>query len=123
MTAGATKIGLPSSRAETAVVTSLRARPETMQLRRGDESYLTIRVEMPEVWDTLRLEAAPTSPVLMVKTHALDALYPEGIDPNEFVMKLNGFEVRNEDETLAEAGAIDGSTFLLTFRRRRPIRN
>ena len=42
--------------------------------------------------------------------------------PDEFVLKLRGFEVLNEDVSLAEAGAIEGSIFLVTYRRRRPVR-
>jgi hypothetical protein len=106
-----------------AVVTSLRVRPGTIRLWRDRQPYITIRVEMPEVWDTVRIEAPPTAPVLNVKTQALAALYPEDADAGEFVMKLNGFEVRDEGVSLADAGATDASTFLLTFRRRRPVKS
>jgi hypothetical protein len=37
-------------------------------------------------------------------------------------MKLRGLEVLDEGRTLAESGAIDGSIFLLSHRRRRPVR-
>jgi hypothetical protein len=42
--------------------------------------------------------------------------------PEEFVMKLRGWEVLDESASLTDAGAIDGSIFLLTYRRRRPVR-
>ena len=44
-------------------------------------------------------------------------------DANAFIMKLNGAAVRDEDTSVADAGARDGSIFLLTFRRRRPVRS
>jgi hypothetical protein len=123
VTVGAEEPSQDSSGAGTAVVTSLRARPGALRLWQDRQPYITIRVEMPEVWDTVRIEAPPTAAVLTAKTQALTALYPGGADPGEFVMKLNGFEVRNEGVSLADAGAIDGSTFLLTFRRRRPVKS
>jgi hypothetical protein len=52
---------------------------------------------------------------------ALDALFP-GEAPDAFVMKLRGFEVLDESESLTKVGAVDGSIFLLTYRRRRPVR-
>jgi hypothetical protein len=38
------------------------------------------------------------------------------------VMKLRGHEVVHEGATVRAAGAREGSTFLLTFRHRRPVR-
>jgi hypothetical protein len=111
----------------TPFVTSLRARPETLVL--GSAPRLTLRVEMPEVWDTVRIQAPGTEPVSQVKEAALKALYPNGASYADngasyadFVIKLNGYEVLDESVPLAQTGAIDGSTFLLTFRRRRPVR-
>ena len=77
---------------------------------------------MPEVWDTVRLEAPAGEPVLALKVAALNALQPQGDPPDMFVMKLNGFEVLDEGESLSDVGAKNGSTFLLTYRRRRPVR-
>ena len=112
-----------SSGSASSVVTSLRVRPGTIRLWQDRQPYITIRVEMPEVWDTVRIEAPSTAAVLIVKTQALAALYPDGADAGEFVIKLNGFEVRDEAASLADAGATDGSTFLVTFRRRRPVKS
>ena len=52
---------------------------------------------------------------------ALDALYPSGRVQAAFVLKLRGFEVLDEEGTLERVGAEDGSIFLLTHRRRRPV--
>jgi hypothetical protein len=47
---------------------------------------------------------------------------PEVEDPDTLVVKLNGYEVLDEDAALSDIGAFDGSTLLLTYRRRRPVR-
>lgn len=105
-------------------VTTLRARAATIRLdgAMDGEETITVRVQMPEVWDTVRVEAPLAAPVMAVKARAIGALCPEVRFPDDLVVKLNGFEVLDERISLADAGATDGSTFLLTFRRRRPVR-
>jgi hypothetical protein len=105
-------------------VTTLRSRRTTIQLAPEGDSAITIRVEMPELWDVVRIVVAPTQPVLAVKLAALEALYPEAIGElhADFVVKLRGWEILDEAASLADAGVIDGSILLLTFRRRRPVR-
>jgi hypothetical protein len=105
------------------VVSSLRTRPEAIRLCMGTGACITVRVEVPEVWDAVRVEAPPIASVLVVKTRALAVLYPDGGSPGEFVMKLNGFEILDEHATLRDVGAVEGSTFLLTSRRRRPVKS
>ena len=61
--------------------------------------------------------------MLAVKVRALEALSPGADFHDEFGMKLAGWEVLDENVSLAEAGAVDGSIFLLTNRRRRPVRS
>ena len=107
--------------------------PFVAELRTQDESALvlgpdterriTVRVEIPEVWDAVRIELPPQTPVHELKRRALDALQPrESEHPEQFVVKLHGFEVLDERNSIAEAGAVPGSIFLITHRRRRPIR-
>jgi hypothetical protein len=105
-------------------VTTLRSRRATIQLAPGGEDRITIRVEMPDVWDVVRIAVSPTQPVLAVKLAALEALYPEAAGElhADFVVKLRGWEILDEGASLADAGVIDGSILLLTFRRRRPVR-
>jgi hypothetical protein len=93
-----------------------------IRLAADGQPHLTLRVEMPEVWDVVRVETPPATPVRAVKRRALEVLYPDYGDADAFIMKLNGAAVRDEDTSVADAGARDGSTFLLTFRRRRPVR-
>ena len=103
-------------------VNQLRARREPIRLGASDAGdRISVRVEIPEIWDVVLVETASTESVLAVKNAALAALLPKA-DQRAYVLKLRGFEVLNETESLADAGALDGSTFLLTFRRRRPVK-
>jgi hypothetical protein len=104
-------------------VNQLRARrdPVVMCDPAGAGVCLTIRVEMPEVWDTVKIVLAPEEPVVAMKVRALEALYPDGEFHEEFVLKLRGFEVLDESASIAATGAIEGSIFLLTHRHRRPV--
>ena len=68
------------------------------------------------------VEATPSAPVSELKRAAVTALLGAKASPADMVLKLRGFEVLNEDVSLADAGAIDGSIFLVAYRRRRPVR-
>lgn len=103
-------------------VTGLRSRPSTIRLSPEGAEVITIRIEMPEVWDVVRVAVAPTEPVLAVKVRALAALFPEAQLHEDFVVKLRGWEILDEAMSLADAGVIDGSILLLTHRRRRAVR-
>lgn len=103
-------------------VAQLRTRGEVIELSEPGSPAITVRVEMPEVWDTIRIHASPDERVISVKVRALEVLYPAAAVHEEFIMKLNGWEVLDENATLVAAGAQDGSIFLLTHRRRRPVR-
>jgi len=103
-------------------VTTLRSRKGTLRLAAEGEKAITIRVEMPDVWDVVRIQVAPTDQVLEVKKHALEALYPEYNVMDDFIVKLRGWEILDETRSLADTGVVDGSILLVTFRRRRPVR-
>ena len=106
----------------TPFVAQLRSRPGVVSLGADGSKRISLRVQMPEVWDTVRIETPATESVANVKAEALAALYPQGEAPHEFVVKLNGYEIVDEAVSVTDAGASDGSTFLLTYRRRRPVR-
>ena len=101
-------------------VGSIRAQPTT--LRADPEGGWMIRVEISDVWDVVRIEAAPTTPVRVVKAMAVSHLVSDADSADEFVTKLNGVEILDEDQPLAAVGAENGSTFLVAYRRRRPVR-
>ena len=103
-------------------VASLRARPSTIHIAPEGTDSITIRVEMPEVWDVVRVVVAPSQPVLEVKLRAIEALCPDVEFHEVLVLKLRGWEILNESVSLAEAGVVDGSILLQTYRRRRPVR-
>ena len=103
-------------------VAQLRSRPGVIRLGADGQPRITIRVQLAEAWDTVRIETAPTEPVGVVKAEALAALRPNQEPADAFVVKVNGFEVLDENVSVADSGATNGSTFLLSYRRRRPVR-
>jgi hypothetical protein len=104
-------------------VASLRVPPGIIRLGPEGEPRISIRVEVPEVWDAVRVDAPLTESVFVVKTRALTALYPDHATPSEFVVKRNGIAIEDETVTLAEAGVRSGSTLLVMLLRRRPVRS
>jgi len=104
-------------------VNQLRTRGEVIELASPGGPAITVRVEMPEVWDVVLVRASPDERILLVKLRALEALSPGNEPHEEYVLKLHGWEVLDEEATLASTGAVDGSIFLLTHRRRRAIRS
>lgn len=103
-------------------VTQLRSRGDAIRLAVPDAPAFTVRVEMPEVWDTIRVVVSPNTPIIELKESALAALYPHGEPHAAFVLKLRGFEVLDEGMSVGDTGAEDGSCYLLTHRYRRPVR-
>jgi hypothetical protein len=108
----------------TEVVSGLRARPGVLALGSSPESpnAITIRVSMPDLWDTLAVRCDADTPVLAVKRAALQEFGQHLYPAEDYVLKLRGFEVLDETAPVSVAGARDGSTFLLAYRRRRPVR-
>lgn len=106
------------------LVSTLRARPNIVRLAGAGEggASIVVRVQVPEVWDAVRIEAPPAATVQEVKRRAVAELMPDETAVEEFVVKLRGHEVLDERVTLEQAGARDGSTLLITSRRRRPVR-
>jgi hypothetical protein len=104
-------------------VAQLRTRGDSIELASPGGPAITVRVEMPEVWDAVRVNASPDERVLTVKRRALERLYPGSeLHDDDYVLKLNGWEVLDESASLAASGAVDGSIFLVTNRRRRAVR-
>ena len=106
----------------TPFVAQLRVRPDVLRLGTGTEPVIMLRVQVAEIWDTIRIDAPADTTVRVVKQRALEALVPDAPHPDAFMTKLNAWEVLDENVSLAEAGAVNGSTLLLHYRRRRPVR-
>lgn len=104
-------------------VTSLRSRAGRIVLAPGDAPRIMIRVQIPEVWDAVRVDLPVATSVMDAKVAALATLAPEGWEDHEnYVVKLHGFEVLDEQVSLTEEGIVDGSILLVTLRRRRAVR-
>jgi hypothetical protein len=102
-------------------VQSVRTRREAVRISGGDGRLLNLRVEVPEIWDVVQVLAPPSASVLAVKDAVLNDMM-SNVDEVHYVMKLRGWEVLDEGQSLEDVGALDGSIFLLTHRRRRPVR-
>ena len=103
-------------------VTQLRSGPRAIVVGASGATPITIRVEIPEIWDTVAVKTSGEESVVDVKRAALAALMPEVEDHREFMFKLKGWEILDERASLASAGVVDGSILLLTYRRRRAVR-
>ena len=103
-------------------VSELRTSAAVIILGEGAPDTLHLRVQAAELWDTIRVDAPASESVVAVKAAALAAFYPDGVDTDDFVTKLHGFEILHENESLKSVGVRDGSTLLLDRRRRRPVR-
>lgn len=106
----------------TGTVSALRARPGVIGLGAESADAFTVRVQMPELWDTIAVRCAADTSVQALKQSALEAFGQDQHPIEDFVMKLRGFEVLDEGAPVTVAGAREGSTFLLTYRHRRPVR-
>lgn len=102
---------------------SLRARPGVISIGESTAGdVVRFRVEMPAVWDVVRVDAQASDSVRTAKVYALNALMPDALFPDEFSVKLGGIEIFDESMSLAQAGVMDGSTLLVAHRRRRPVK-
>ena len=102
-------------------VSELRVAPEVISVD-GDGAVMHLRVQAAELWDALRIDAPASATVASVKTAALEKFFPSGVNADEFVAKLRGFEILDEGDSIESAGIRDGSTILLARRRRRPVK-
>jgi hypothetical protein len=106
----------------TPFVSQLRSRGELVSLGDHGGARLNVRVEIPELWDTIAFDVPAEFSTADLKREALTRFGLGTVSPGDFVLKLRGIEVRSEDASVSAAGAREGSTFLLTYRRRRPVR-
>jgi hypothetical protein len=103
-------------------VSTVRARRDTVRLVPEGAPATLVRVEMPETWDVVRFAVGPTTSALDLKLRALEELLLAADHPEDFVLKLRGWEVLDEGAPLADIGVQEGSILLLTSRRKRPVR-
>lgn len=103
-------------------VSELRAVPGVLSLGTTGPDVMHLRVQVADVWDTVRIEVSPSDTVAAVKAHALRALFPQSFPAAEYAVKLRGFEVLDETVSVDDAGARNGSIFILLDRRRRAVK-
>jgi len=103
-------------------VTEIRTADDVIRVGGGNGSVMHLRVQVAELWDTVRIDASGTTSVAEVKNAALEAFFPARSNSGDFVTKLRGFEILNESDSLEASGVRDGSTILLARRRRRPVK-
>ena len=105
----------------TPFVTTIRVRGEPLKLGSDAGSILHLRAQVLEAWDAIRVDADPSASVKSLKQLALRELYPDAGKEDEYVVKLNGFEILDESAPISSTAAKNGSIFLIADRRRRPV--
>ncbi|MCU0624915.1 MAG: hypothetical protein MUF21_00270 [Gemmatimonadaceae bacterium] len=106
----------------TPFVNQLRTPGAPLVLAGEGEATIAFRVQFLDAWDAIAVVASPRESVATVKARALAVLAPDVQYPDDVLVKLRGHEVRDERRALADAGVLDGSTLLLHFRKRRPLK-
>jgi hypothetical protein len=82
---------------------------------------LPVRVMVQDAWDEVRLDLPPATTLGELKRRALDATRVVR-DPDGYMLKFRGAELRNEAQSLAEAGLVPNGALIVLPRRRRPVR-
>lgn len=88
----------------------------------GTASPLTIRAQLAEVWDTVRISAGANDSIESVKIRALETLDPSAGVHSEYLITLGGTKILDEGASLATIGVKNGATLLIEQRHRRPVR-
>jgi hypothetical protein len=102
-------------------VSALRTRGEPLKLGAQTDRVLHLRAQVLESWDAVRIDADPGASLKSLKELAMRALAPDVRNIDEYVVKLHGFEILDEAAPISSTAARNGSTFLITDRRRRPV--
>lgn len=105
-----------------ALVRQLRANRPPIELVAPGPENITFRVQIAELWDAVRVVARADTTLREVKERVLAAFVPDCEYPDEFVMKLRGWEMLDESAPIGKSGIVSGSIVLLGDRRRRPVR-
>ncbi|MFL5480730.1 MAG: hypothetical protein ACJ8AK_00930 [Gemmatimonadaceae bacterium] len=101
-------------------VNNLRNQGPPLRLGSGSDVVLQLRAQVLEAWDAVRIDADSSASVKSLKHLALKTLYPN-VNGNDYVVKLHGWEVLDEEAPISSTGARSGSIFLISDRRRRPV--
>lgn len=102
-------------------VNSLRTRGAPFKLGSPSNQLLHVRAQVLEAWDAIQIDANPSASVKSLKQLALRELFHDAHSEDDYVIKLHGFEILDEDAPISSTAAKNGSIFLITDRRRRPV--
>ena len=102
-------------------VSGLRTRGAPLTLGSQASKVLHLRAQVLEAWDAVRIDADPEASVRSLKELAMRELAPDIVDIDDYVVKLHGFEILDEAAPISSTVARNGSIFLITDRRRRPV--
>ena len=102
-------------------VDALRTQGEPLPLGSQSDRMLHLRAQVLEAWDAIRIDADPQASVRSLKELAMRELIPGARNIDEYVVKLHGFEILDEGAPISSTAARNGSIFLITDRRRRPV--
>jgi hypothetical protein len=103
-------------------VNNLRTRGAPLRIgspQGGD--VLHVRAQVLEAWDAIKVDVDPSTSVRTLKRIALRELYPDPQHEPDYIVKLRGYQILDEDAPISSTGARNGSIFLITDRRRRPV--
>ena len=101
-------------------VNSLRTQGLPLRLGSGTGAVMHLRAQVLEAWDAIRVDAEPSASVRSLKNLALQTLYPQ-VKEDDYVVKLHGWEILDEDAPISATAARNGSIFLISDRLRRPV--
>ena len=102
-------------------VSGLRTQGGAFRLGSGSGPVLQLRAQVLEAWDAIRIDADPSASVKSLKELALKELYPDVQNDDQYVVKLHGWEILDENAPISSTAAKNGSIFLISDRRRRPV--
>ncbi|HKR09634.1 MAG TPA: hypothetical protein VJS39_10625 [Gemmatimonadaceae bacterium] len=101
-------------------VNALRTQGAALRLGSGNGQVLQLRAQVLEAWDAIRVDAEPSASVKSLKQLALQTLAPR-VNEDDYVVKLHGWEILDENVPISSTKARNGSIFLISDRRRRPV--
>ena len=102
-------------------VTGLRTQGQPFKLGSGNGPVMHLRAQVLEAWDAIGVDADPSASVKSLKALALRELHHDARSDDEYVVKLHGWEILDENAPISSTAASNGSIFLITDRRRRPV--
>ncbi len=103
-------------------VHQLRSMRPPLELAPAGPDTVDFRVQVSELWDAVKVTAKPTMAVADVKRRVLEVFFPNESFPEDYVLKLRGWEMLDESAPIGASGVGPGAIVLLSQRRRSPLR-